>query len=234
MKNFLLIFLSVFLVVGASAQYTITDDDGVYTITNGGTVYVDLPNATDISVLHFTLHSTNGMDIIFQTVSADQPDGAENGACVGEHCYSGNYYGEEQEPLSAGNIAHLKLDYNPNGNTETATVNYKISQVWNPSNNFTFSIQYTISTNVENLAKGLELNAYPNPANEKVSISYNAVDEAELVIYNIVGEKVIRRELSVGVNNIEVETSALPSGTYFYSIVSGAKSTKTKRLVIKH
>jgi hypothetical protein len=77
---------------------------------------------------------------------------------------------------------------------------------------------------------------YPNPANDHVVISYNLENTAatsELVIHNVLGATVLRKELAAGAQEVQISLENLQPGMYFYSLTIGGNSQFTRRLVIK-
>ncbi len=183
-----------------------------------------------------TLHSTTNDDFVFQVMGSTQVAGTQNFNCVGAsgHCFAPNDQDPHTEDLDASNNAPVNLEYKPNGYSDPAIIDFRISSPGNESINITFSINWTIATGIDEITNKSSLIAYPNPANGNVKISYKVSEVSEIVFYNIVGEQVKKIMVSAGTNQIDVETSALPSGTYFYSMISDSKITETKRLVIKH
>lgn len=233
MRRLLLILPLIFTFTIVNAQYTVTDDDG-NPVENGATISMevnqDMPNAE----VHLHLHSSTSDDIVFQVVGTTQPEGAQNLFCVGEHCFSPNYSNPATEPLDESNEALLILYYKKKLTTESAVVDYKIYQDGDETVEFTFSISFSNTTAIEDITSTRVLNAYPNPANSNVNISYTSNEEAQIVLYNIVGNAVKKFNIIAGSEILNIETSDLSSGTYFYSISSQSGLSETKRLVIKH
>ena len=233
MRNFLLLIPILFAMITANAQYTLTDAEGGV-ITDGSITEVNIPIDAEQFSLHWHLESTNSADIKFEILSTDQPDGAQNLYCVGIHCYPPNHLTSE-ESLDDNNSAALILYYKPKGLSAIATIVYKISEVGDPSNSVTFTIKYNalaLSVVAPEIVK--EFLVYPNPANNHVTVNYSITEQSEIVVFNIVGDKVKILDLDILSNNIEIDSSNLPSGTYFYSLISNNISVETKRLVIKH
>lgn len=231
-KILLLCGLSLSL-IAAKAQYTITDANGD-PVADGATVNVELPNANDEISVHWRLHSATVDTIRFQVLSTSQAEGTVNSFCVGVKCYPPNYILSEPQALDTNNEAALILYYKPQGIADPALINYKIYSNANPNIYTTFSISFTIATGIKENSQSEKLLAYPNPANSFVKITYQTNENAELVLYNIVGEKVRNYPIAIGSKEIKIDTSELPAGTYFYSIVSEFSIKETKRLVVKH
>jgi len=92
---------------------------------------------------------------------------------------------------------------------------------------------------------GWQLSNYPNPFNPETTISFNFTAEyAEIVIYNIKGEKVRtlhplpNPDLSGGTrsvmwNGTDENNKAVASGIYFYKISAGKSSAIKKMLLLK-
>lgn len=76
-----------------------------------------------------------------------------------------------------------------------------------------------------------ELLVYPNPAQAQFTVDVN-IEETTFMLYDIIGKKVMSKELTKGKNKIDV--TALPSGTYIYFVESEAKEAlKTGKLIVK-
>ena len=133
------------------------------------------------------------------------------------------------------NVGVIELKYLGSGSYDDASLEYKIFKEDNPSESFSFTVNYSFSpNNISNINTINTIHAYPNPANNNVSISYNASTDSEILLYNIVGEQVGKYNINAGTDKLDIDVSNLSSGTYFYSIISDSKASETKRLVIKH
>lgn len=77
---------------------------------------------------------------------------------------------------------------------------------------------------------------YPNPANENVSIVFNANQKSEgnVNLFDIKGAlvKSINTQLVAGINTLDLSLTDLPKGMYFVQINSN-ESTLTKKLIIE-
>lgn len=71
----------------------------------------------------------------------------------------------------------------------------------------------------------------PNPFSETTIIQYQINEQADLVIYDLVGRKVQEHNLSVGSENITV--SGLNSGQYFYSLLINEQVVETRSLIVR-
>ena len=79
-----------------------------------------------------------------------------------------------------------------------------------------------------NLSVPLNVKFYPNPVVGKMFVAYAGMDEAKMLLYNIVGERVLQKELNNGINNIDI--SYLAKGIYIIKI-SAAKGSIMHKLI---
>jgi len=103
----------------------------------------------------------------------------------------------------------------------------------------TFTIEEGVS--VEYLKSGIpkeySLNQnYPNPFNPSTKIRFDLPNQEQIIIdvFNQIGEKVatiLNSNLSAGYYEVEFDASNLPSGLYFYRILSG-DFTQTKKMIL--
>ena len=79
---------------------------------------------------------------------------------------------------------------------------------------------------------------FPNPSNESTKINFTLATNSAVTmkIYDMTGqlvETVINEEMTAGDHSAGLETSSLPSGVYFVTLVSG-ESSVTRRLTVQH
>jgi len=241
MKNFLLFALLVlFSTVAFTQSLKLTNELGQDIGNTTVTIDIkssDITNDDSYEVEYkCDLNNVSAMKVtatIEKTLN-DIPDGAESTFCALGSCTDPTQTSRTGDIEGNDKDSEL-LHYKPKGNTVDATIVYTYSYEGG-SDDVTLTLKYHVidDTNVPELAKDNNFMAYPNPANGQVNISFNTAEDAEIVIYNIVGKKVKTVLVSPGLKTVEIETSDLQAGTYFYSIISDTKLSGTKRLVIKH
>ena len=90
---------------------------------------------------------------------------------------------------------------------------------------------------VDNTSKNIKgVNVAPNPANNVLSINFGLVAAADVsvLLTNVMGQ-VVATENSTGTANgkISINTSAMPAGVYFYTLVANGERF-TGRVVVSH
>lgn len=79
---------------------------------------------------------------------------------------------------------------------------------------------------------------YPNPFNPKTNIKFSIPKNTfvELKVFDIIGKEIItlcNQQLQKGLYNVELNSSALPSGMYFYSLKTSEFSETKKMILVK-
>ena len=83
----------------------------------------------------------------------------------------------------------------------------------------------------------LTSNVYPNPATDKVTVSFTTADKgtAQIRVLDLAGRTILsaQHEASDLINEVELSTAQLESGYYFVEVVSGAERAVSKLNIIK-
>ncbi len=95
-----------------------------------------------------------------------------------------------------------------------------------------------IEVEVEILSKYELSQNFPNPFNPSTTIKFSLAESGmvEMEVYNTLGERVTRlinQEMDKGNHTIEFNAGNLPSGIYFYKLVSGNFSQVKRMVLIK-
>ena len=83
-----------------------------------------------------------------------------------------------------------------------------------------------------NIQTNVALNFYPNPASNRIAVSYNNNNKTLLQIKNLMGQLVFEKNYDNGINDYIV-TEKLANGSYFISVTENG-ITKNKKLVVSH
>jgi len=79
-------------------------------------------------------------------------------------------------------------------------------------------------------------NAYPSPADREVNLNclLPVPGESSIIIHDLSGSIVLKEKITKTPGTIRINTSALHSGTYFYSLISDGKTILSRKMVISH
>ena len=88
-----------------------------------------------------------------------------------------------------------------------------------------------ISTGIQEVISS-NLSVYPNPAEDKLFVSYNVNSKPQLKLINLAGAEINISEITINENILECDISNIPAGMYFISIIS-ENGIYTKNVFIK-
>ena len=103
---------------------------------------------------------------------------------------------------------------------------------------FIYKADFTVDINEpENLPEEFHIyQNYPNPFNPSTTINYSIKEDGlvKLIIYNILGQEVrahVNEFQNAGTYSVHFNSGNLPSGVYFYRLISGSYS-ETKKMIL--
>lgn len=91
----------------------------------------------------------------------------------------------------------------------------------------------------QSFINGVKMEAYPNPASDRVTIAYelqNSATDVEILVYNTNGQVVNRQTVvNNGLSNeVELDVTNLTSGVYYYTVmVGGASESLTSKFIVE-
>lgn len=241
MKNAYLIVVSIFLTGFAFGQSVhIHMDDDPLTAINGTTQNETVDHTQYNVYMHVTNISGSTMNWKFRrTIISESGASYTDQFCDDQICYNCDTYPTWTTSSQAittkanGDSSIFKPIVNFTGGG-TALIRYYVLDADNndaPIDSVDINYSSVMSVDEE---IDIAFTSYPNPASDDFFINFNGNDGVNfnLVVYNLVGEEVLKRNLINGTNKINVEN--LNSGVYFYSIVTSGEIIETKKLVVRH
>ena len=85
-----------------------------------------------------------------------------------------------------------------------------------------------------NVLEDGEVMIFPNPASTQITVEYKCKSDGELIIFNCVGQQVLKAYLTNGNTKVSLLTKDLPKGVYSYKcIFAGCESKMGKLTIIK-
>jgi hypothetical protein len=95
---------------------------------------------------------------------------------------------------------------------------------------FAAKFSCSLTTDIPNYEKVNSLIVSPNPFTNQILINYKDMPEnSEFILFNVIGQEVLRKRISDSKNIVETET--LPPGLYIYSLFSQNKQVEQGKLV---
>lgn len=88
-------------------------------------------------------------------------------------------------------------------------------------------------TSVNNLSFESEINVFPNPFNENITIAFSNFMEKDIIVYNIFGERVLFLK-SNNLKTISLSLASLPEGIYFLKVNMKGIYNSISKTIIKN
>ena len=136
----------------------------------------------------------------------------------------------------AGSAALAKI-YRPNGVATDASGNVFIADLGNYRMRVICLASCPIGTGSEFIVSGVDggvgsgVKLYPNPSNGIFSLEKDSEEDAELLIFNSIGQKVHEQKIIQGINTIH--TIELPHGLYNFILLQDHQKIGYGKLVIE-
>ncbi|MCX7744014.1 MAG: T9SS type A sorting domain-containing protein, partial [Flavobacteriales bacterium] len=92
------------------------------------------------------------------------------------------------------------------------------------------------AASLEDNAQVTLLSAYPNPFRVNTNIAFELKNTSEVILqmFDLSGKLVMQRNagtMTSGLNRIEVDGTALPSGVYYYTLTINGETTSAHKIV---
>jgi len=168
-------------------------------------------------------------------------DSTSNYFCFGPSCYTSIVSVSANPRTINGNSTvdtTFSSHFKPNGQSGVSEIQYTFFDVNDPQDSVNVVVRYEIAPlGISKISTIASLNAFPNPADDKVTLSYTRSslnENATIELYNMLGAKVYSQKVDGLDGTISISTENLKAGLYFYSLNEGGKISRPGRLTVKH
>ena len=228
--------------MGVKAQNFTFKDGGDNVLADTFFVEIDNGGGIDYSFIHFV--NVSGAD---KTIKVKLTDVSLSSESSLQMCFNGSCLEVlvSPDPITIQKDSiYDKFDLvyaYANGNNSLVKVNLVDAQDTNVVYQSIF-VKYTTTVSLDKpLVKpivALNVDAYPNPTSNNVSIKYSLPSNytnGKIVIRNMIGKTLKSINVKEGTSGKHtISTADLPSGVYFYSLMGNERTLSTKKLVVKH
>jgi hypothetical protein len=242
MKKQLLTICALAVAALAQAQSLQMQDMTSGNIIPSGTTLTEThtdPNTFIDNHVHIINPTTSAINVKVRKTYLYFGTGMDATFCTDQLCYPSNVFLSPQStPVAAnGGILDLKAQYKPeSGTPATTAIRYSVFNAANPADSVFFVIIYNGVTGIgQNTIMPITLsNASPNPAGSTFSLNYQLgnTNAGQLVMYNMLGEKVREMLLTEAEGTAKVDVSTLTQGIYFCSLTINGKAVATRRVAV--
>lgn len=232
MHTFQKIFILILLLPFSSivAQTTITMDSLNGQVVNGTQITIDTNN---LQIPHFYVKNNSGstQNWMITRKIISQPTNWYNYLCWGELCYSASssiIWSSDAKVINNSGTEELSLYV---GAPSVGSAHYRYYVSTNGVNfvdSVDIIVTITSTVGVNEKKKNNPL-LFPNPAQNKISLTGIKAQDYNLMIYNISGQQVLYKE-TFSNNNIDIST--LKNGHYIFILRDKATEKVIRKKVI--
>lgn len=245
MKKLLLSLTMVLAMFAASAQnITVVEGETGDVVENGASyvVYGDGSAAWgfpgDEMFIEFDIVANEDMRLVGKKIENNVVEGSMNYICFGQ-CLAPFVYETEPIQTTAGEPLLFSAHYMAENDYleilgQEQSMTYEIWNAANPDEKFVINVIFKYSLeDVEEIASQNTISAYPTPATDVINFDYNVDGNAMVVIYNMMGQEVMRNEIAGQNGTLSMNVSDLSGGVYFYSLVINGRTEKSSKIVVR-
>lgn len=182
--------------------------------------------------------SSNDIGVIVAKEVIEDLEGTMNYFCWGM-CFSSSVFVSPEAITVAANSLnteplsfHTMFDENVFG---YVVVRYYAYDERHPEDRVSIDVKFHKSgTGVADNSRPLEMSqAYPNPASSMVHFNYAFDGALTAVVYNLLGQEVLRQDLNDSFGKMSLSVADLNDGIYFCTMMANGRALATQKFVVK-
>ena len=245
MKKLFFTLALLLSVLALSAQkFTVTEKETGNVVENGASFYVFGDGSATYGELILDLNVTANEDVnlIAEVEVLQAVEGTFNSICLGQ-CYAPGITVTPVVPFASGDSKDYAMHYCADDPSYLDDVLGKEQimryYLYEEGSNEQFVINVTFKYSMDGVEDNSSVetfsNAYPVPANDFVNFDYNFSNSTNacVAIYNMMGQEVMRNEISGMSGKLSLNVSDLADGVYFYSLIVNGKTEKSNKLIVR-
>lgn len=226
-----------------SAQsFTVTKDGQTVESGSSFVIYGEGNDWGELNI-EFDVTANENVRLIGEKVEINVIENTMNYFCFGQ-CLDPSVYVTSPYDMSAGMTEIFSAHYQYMEDMasvagEEQMMQYYIYPANDPDNKFIINVTFIYSFDgVDDISTVEEFsNAYPTPASSVVNFDYSFssnVSSAMIAVYNMMGQEVMRSDISGMSGKASLNVNDLADGIYFYSLVVNGKTEKSSKIVVRH
>ena len=190
-------------------------------------------------VQHMQIRNLTGNDlnVIIERDEVSVAEGSINYFCWGS-CFSPEVSITRPEPIAAGEVTGeeaLAFHYMPLESTGSSSIRYYAYDPDVENSRISIVIVFNSSENVGENAFADMGCAYPNPASSAVHFNYelSAGVRASVSVYNLLGQEVLKQDLTDLQGQAVLSVADLTEGIYFCNLKVDGRTVKTEKFIVR-
>lgn len=180
------------------------------------------------------------LDVIIEKEIVQDLEGTSNsfcfGLCYGSDTFISNPVSVAAQSLNDAVTADLTFhvsffDLEGNIYEGAVVVKYYAYSRTNPDEKVSIVVKFVYNPSDVNENVASISPAYPNPATSVVRFNVEGVANANIAIYNLLGQEVLNQNVEAG--QVAISVADLEKGIYFCNLMVEGKTVSTEKLIVK-
>lgn len=181
--------------------------------------------------------TSNDLNVIVEKEVVESLEGVMDYFCWGQ-CLSPTAFVSDPVEVTAGTITepgalsfHAMFEDDVFG---YVVVRYYAYDERHPDERVSINVKFHKSgESIDETSTGQFSQAYPNPSKSMVHFDYSLNQSATAVVYNLLGQEVMRHELNTFQGQLSFSVADLQDGIYFCNLTSEGRTLNTVKFVVK-
>lgn len=186
-------------------------------------------------------NTDRAVSVILKRITHDTITGTENYFCWGQCFAPWISVSPSAHTIAANDTTPDEFFtgyYAPKQKAGTTIIEYVFFIESDVNDSISFLVNYVVTpSSLSDLRSNSSLgNAFPNPANDKVSINYElpvGTMQAQIKLFNLMGQAVAEQSVFNNKGKADINLSNLKEGVYFYSLHVNNQAVETRKLIIR-
>ena len=178
------------------------------------------------------------MKVLIEKEIIQDLEGVINSFCWGMCFGPDTFVSPEAIDIPAGEVNTDELSFHalyPDDLYGDVIIKYYAYEERNPDQRISIIVRFRksgvgVNENVHTMTLG---QAYPNPATNTVSFNYSFGGNLCAVVYNLVGQEVMRQELNANDGQLSFSVADIQGGIYFCTMLVDGRAVSTQKFVVK-
>lgn len=180
--------------------------------------------------------TSNDMGVIIEKEVIEDLEGTINNFCWGLCFGPDTYVSPDPVTVMANSLNTDELSFHTLFNEDVfgyVVVKYSAYDERHPDERVSIIVKFHKSGEGVNDNTQTMGQAYPNPASSMVSFDYSFDGNLTAVVYNIVGQEVLRQDLNASNGQMSFSVADLNDGIYFCTMLVNGRAFTTQKFIVK-
>ena len=182
--------------------------------------------------------TSNDQNVIVEKEVVENLEGTSNTFCWAGNCFGPGTITSPASTVLANSLNTDDLSFHVTFEEQVfgvVTMRYYAYDERHPEERISINVKFHksgagLAENSRPMTMG---RAYPNPASTVVHFNYSFDGQLTVVVYNLLGQEVLRKDLNANDGQMSLSVADLQAGIYFCTMMVNGRAWTTQKFVVK-